>query len=334
MKRASAARLLSRTGLLALLGQVAWRSGVLCLNYHRVGDGGRSVFDRDLWSADAESFDAHVAFLKASYDVVSPRDLPAILSRRRGRFVLITFDDGYLDNYEAAFPVLKRHGVPATFFVTTGFVDGNGVSWWDEIAWMVRTSRKSGLEAGPWFPRPIAYDEPDRTRAIEALLRTYKAMPADSTGAYLAFLADATGSGRYEPAPGARLWMSWDMLRDMRAAGMVIGGHTVSHPVLSRLPPEGQCAKISGCGRRLAEELGERMEYFSYPDGQRDSFDGGTRTCLAEAGVRYAFSYYGGVRGFADWDDLDVRRIAVERYMDPDWVRASVTLPGVFGRAG
>lgn len=320
-------------GLCSLLRQVVRWSGVLCLNYHRVGDGSQSMFDRGVWSVDAETFDEQVRFLRSHFDVVTPCDLPDILRRGKGRSVLITFDDGYVDNYLVAFPILKGHGAPATFFVTTGFLDNPRLSWWDEIAWMVRTSRKPGIEANTWLSTPIVYDEPDREKAVRSLLKAYKTMPADATDAYLGFLANATGSGRYDPGRGSQMWMTWDMLRDMRAAGMVIGGHTVNHPVLSQLPAERQWEEISGCGRRLAEELGEPMLYFSYPVGKRYTFNDVTRACLPRAGVRYAFSYYGGIRGFKEWDDFDVRRIAIESEMDQDWVRTIVTLPRVFGRA-
>ena len=198
---------------------------------------------------------------------------------------------------------------------------------------MVRTSRQPGIEAGSWLSAPIVYDEPDRELAVESLLRTFKALPTDSTGAYLGFLGNATGAGRYDGRRDGRMWMSWDMIRDMRAAGIVIGGHTVNHPVLAQLPPELQWEEISECGRRFSEELGEPMSYFSYPVGERFSFNDITRACLQRAGVRYAFSYYGGFRSFERWDDFDIRRIGVESFMSPDWVRAAVTLPGVFGRA-
>jgi len=333
VKRALAARVLSRTGLLAIASRAMAWSGVLILNYHRIGAARQSAFDRALWSADAAAFDAQVRFLASQFDVVTPNDLPDILGRRKGRFVLITFDDGYLDNYEVAFPILRRHGVPATFFVTTGFVDTQPLSWWDEIAWMVRTSRKSGIEAVAWLPAPVPFDEPDRERAVHALLNAYTAMPGDSTGAYLDALAAATGSGRWRAEQGSADWMTWDMLREMRAAGMVVGGHTVNHPVLAQLSADQQWEEISGCRRRIGEELGEQMRYFSYPVGGRESFNRDTRTCLRRAGVQYAFSYYGGFRTFAPSDDLDIPRIAIESYMDADWVRAVFLLPQVFGRA-
>ncbi|MEW5983878.1 MAG: polysaccharide deacetylase family protein [Acidobacteriota bacterium] len=332
MTRALLSRLLSKGGLLPVLRAVAPWSGVLALNYHRIGDGHASRFDRGLWSADAEGFDAHLRFLAAHFTIVTPRDLPAIRRAGRGRFVLVTFDDGYRDNYEAAFPILRRHGIAATFFIATGFLDCPRLPWWDEMAWMVRTSRRNGIEPGRWLPGPVAFDEPDREMAVRSLLRAYKSMPATSTDAFLEFLGEATGSGRCESGQAAGTWMSWDMVREMHAAGMVIGGHTVTHPVLARLTRERQWEEISTCARRLTEELGEPMRYFSYPVGSRSSFDDDTRACLRRAEVRQAFSYYGGTTTFERWDDFNLCRIGVERDMDGDWVRATVTLPGVFGR--
>jgi peptidoglycan/xylan/chitin deacetylase (PgdA/CDA1 family) len=314
-----------------LLDAVFRWSGVVCLNYHRIGDGSQSPFDRELWSASAEAFDEQVRFLTAHFDVVTPDDLPDLAPTPRGRFVLITFDDGYRDNYELAFPILRAHGVAASFFVATGYVDRPRLSWWDDIARMVRESPRAGLEAGTWLPGPIPFDDPGRDEAVAALLCVCKALPSDAIGAYLDYLADATGTTRRGDRPADGLWMTWDMLREMRAAGMVIGGHTVNHPVLARLPPEAQCEEISGCAQRLADELGEPMRYFSYPVGQQDSFDCHSQECLRRIGVRFAFSYYGGYQRFDEWDALDVRRIPIERYMDLEWVGATVTLPALFG---
>ncbi len=331
MTRVMAARLLSKGGLLPALRALASWSGVLCLNYHRVGDGRHSVFDRGLWSADAAGFDDQIRFFAKHFTIVTPQDLPEVRRAGRGRFVLITFDDGYRDNYEVAFPILRQHGVPATFFVTTGFLDTRRLAWWDEIAWMVRTSTRSGMAPGRWLPGPIAYDEPDRETSVRALLQAFKAMPAASTSEFLDFVGEATGTGRHTADAAAGTWMTWDMVREMRHAGMVIGGHTVTHPVMARLTPERQWEEISVCGSRLEAELGEPMCYFSYPVGAVDSFDDHSRASLGRAGVHYAFSYYGGTTGFTQWDDFDIRRISVESDMDRHWVRATATLPGVFG---
>lgn len=125
-------------------------------------------------------------------------------------------------------------------------------------------------------------------------------------------------------------WMNWDMLREMRAAGMTIAGHTVTHPVLAQASVQRQRNEILGCGSRLAEELHEPMRYFSYPVGGPSSFSSVTQNCLREAGVRYAFSYYGGFCRFDKWNNYDVRRVAIDPYLTTDWFRSIVTLPQVF----
>lgn len=327
MKKAIATRLLCRSGLRALLGRAIEWSGVLVLNYHRVGNGKDSPFDRGLWSADAEAFTDQIRFCKSQLDLITPDDIPRVVANGSGRYALITFDDGYRDNYEIAFPILKAEGVPATFFITTGFVDAPLLPWWDEIAWMVRTSRQDRVELPRWIPAPISFDEPDREEAVRTLLRAYKVMPAESTDRYLDAIAEATRSGRCGKCEGSGFWMNWEMLREMRAAGMTVAGHTVTHPILARAPRERQREEILECGTRLAEEMGEPMSYFSYPVGGPNSFNSVTHDCLREAGVRYAFSYYGGFRRFGDWNNYDVRRVAVETYLTADWFRSIVTMP-------
>src|SRR5262245_19835107 len=180
MKRRLVAGLLARSGLRAILGRIFRWSGVLVLNYHRVGDGGTATFDRALWSANAESFIDQVRFLKTQLDIITPRDLPNAVASAQGRYGLITFDDGYRDNYEVAFPILKSEHVPPTFFISTGFIDAPRVPWWDEIAWMVRMSRRNGIELPGWLPNSVPFDEPDRESAVRTLLRAYKAMPIES----------------------------------------------------------------------------------------------------------------------------------------------------------
>ncbi|MGB5851847.1 MAG: polysaccharide deacetylase family protein [Rhodanobacter sp.] len=330
MKKAIASHLLCRSGLRRLLHRTVRWSGVLALNYHRIGDALATPFDRGLWSASAEAFAEQVRFCKTQLEIIGPADLPRVRAAGRGRYAMITFDDGYRDNYQTALPILRGEGVAATFFVATGFIDAPTLPWWDEIAWMARTSRRDALELPAWFDAPIRFDEPERETAVRRLLRRYKEMPAQDTAAYLDAVADAAGTGRADARAGEALWMTWDMLREMRAAGMTIGGHTVHHPVLSRMSAQGQRHEILECGRRLAAELGTPMRCFSYPVGNPGAFDQTTRDCLREAGVEHAFSYYGGYAGFDHWDAYDIPRVAVETELDTDWFRCLVTLPRLF----
>jgi peptidoglycan/xylan/chitin deacetylase (PgdA/CDA1 family) len=315
-----------------LMGRFVRWSGIVGLNYHRIGDGRRSIFDRGLWSATAEDFDQQIRWLKAHFDPIAPSDIETVVhGNGKGRHVLVTFDDGYADNYLAAFPILKSHGVPGAFFVTTGFVDRPALPWWDEVAWMIRQSRLASVAVPGFVETPIPLDPPDRQRAIRTLLRVYKALPSDRTAAYVDGLADALGTGR---APEGvidprSLWMTWDMLREMNAGGMTIGGHSMTHPILARMAREDQAREIAGCERRLKDELGIEMRAFAYPVGSRDTFNDDTRACLRASGVKTAFSYYGGFRPRERWDAYDIPRIAVEQDTTFAEFRASVSFPWV-----
>ena len=306
MKKAMASRVLDRSGLRHLWHRLVPWSGLIALNYHRIGDAQASSYDRGLWSASEEAFGEQMRFLKREMDIVSPADIPEILKKKRGRHAMVTFDDGYRDNYEAAFPILRGEGVEATFFVATGYIDSPSLPWWDEIAWMVRTCAGNGFDLQPWLDRRLQFDEPEREHAVRTLLRRYKALPSVDADAYLDAIAAAAGTGRASSEDGKALWMNWDMLREMKAAGMTIGGHTVTHPVLARMTPESQQFEIQTCARRLHQELGQPMTCFSYPVGHPSAFDEVTRSALRETGADCAFSYYGGYR--------PVRRVGSAQY--------------------
>jgi peptidoglycan/xylan/chitin deacetylase (PgdA/CDA1 family) len=288
------------------------------------------MFDRELWSTTPENFEGHVRLLQRHADVIGPDDLADARRMRRGRYALITFDDGYRDNYETAFPILRSLGAPALFLVTTGFIDRPRLSWWDEIAWMVRSSRRGGIESSKWLGGAVAFDEPDRQGAIETVLDVYKSLPGERTDAYVEFLAEATGSGRCAAGEAARTWMTWDMLREMRRCGMSVGGHTVNHPIMTRLPRAGQREEIAGCARRIRAELGQPMRWLSYPRGKVGSFDADTRACMKAEGVEIGFSAYGGLNRFDGWDAHDVRRTGVEMNRSPRWLKMALTLPQIF----
>ncbi|MGE5611971.1 MAG: polysaccharide deacetylase family protein [Bacillota bacterium] len=322
-------RLLVLSGLGTLLRKANTLRGIVVPTYHRIGDPGRSILDHGVFSATPESFEAHVKFLKRHFDVIGPADLPGLLAKGTGRYVLITFDDGYRDNYELAFPILKSHGVGATFFIATGFIDRPRLAWWDEIAWMVRTSSRTSLPSSQWLPSPVVFEEPDRKRAIDKLLSLYKALPGHLTAAYLEHLAEATGTGRCN-LDMTNTWMTWDMLREMKAAGMWIGGHTANHPILAGLPPDQQEQEIARCRERIETELHQPMKWFSYPRGKPDAFNDITRRCLKQQGVELAFSYYSGYRRFDQWDPYDIRRTPVETDTSRYQFQTMMSIPQLF----
>jgi peptidoglycan/xylan/chitin deacetylase (PgdA/CDA1 family) len=324
------ARLLEVGSLWPLLKRT-WR-GVLVLNYHRIGDGSYSPFDRSLWSCTREDLDGQLAFLRKHFEVIAPPDLAGVLSRNRGRYVLLTFDDGYRDNYVSAYPVLRAHGVTATFFLATGFLDAPRIAPWDEIAWMVNRTTRAGLPAGGWLDAPVSFDEAGRERTITKLRSVHRSLTGHRAEPFLEFVGQATGAGRCPRERARDMWMTWDMVREMRRGGMHLGGHTVNHPVLARLTYGQQEAEISGCLRRIEAETGERMRWFSFPVGLRDAFNSDTHRCLHAHGIEMAFSFYGGYCGFRGCDPYDVPRASVGPAVSQSRFRALATLPRMYAR--
>lgn len=315
------------------LGRLARWHGALIFNYHRIGQPlDVEVCDHAVFSATQEGFAEQMAFLARHFDVINPSDLAAVAGRTKGRHVMVTFDDGYRDNYELAYPVLKAQGIGATFFITTTFLDNGGVmAWWDEIAWMVQRSQRDRLAPGDWGGGSLSLAARDRSETTKALLNHYKRLEGERCAQFMDWVADATGSGRCPPEEARLTWMTWDMVREMRQGGMTFGGHTMHHPVLSRFSSPQQLHEIQGCAQRLREELGEPMRWFAYPVGARNAFNGDTRKALADVGVEFAFSYYGGYNRPGEWDPCDMRRVAVESGHDRARFRATACLPSLFG---
>ena len=324
--------MIARSGLGAVLARVPTWSGVLVLTYHRIGTPGGRVHDPALWSATQEAFDDQLRYLARNSDVVSGDELPAALAARHGRHVALTFDDGYRDNYELAYPLLRAHRLSATFFLATGFIDRPRVAWWDEISWIVRSSPRAGIDAGEWLASPVHWGDGDRAPAVDRLVQRYWSVPAARGEAYVDWLASAGETGRADPAAAADTWLTWDMVREMRAGGMAFGAHTVDHPLLARCTPQRQTAEIGGSVARVSEQLGEPVSLFAYPVGGRSTFDAITRACLREAGITHAFSFYGGHHRAGQRDPLDIPRAFVAPTVAPQRFRARVLMPQVFAR--
>jgi peptidoglycan/xylan/chitin deacetylase (PgdA/CDA1 family) len=312
-----------------LRGLGSWR-GVLVLNYHRIGDASASQLDRALWSASADALDRQLAFVARNFEVIGPAELASASASHHGRRVLITFDDGYRDLYTTAFPALEANGIKATMFLCSGFIDRRATAWWDEIAWMLRSSAHDFLPPGPWAPERLGLSAGDVDASIERVNAAYRELGPEPAADFTAALAQATGAGR-RPADPAD-WITWEMAREMRAAGQAIGAHSVTHPLLARLPVARQREEIVGSLDRIEAELGERPRWFSYPVGLRDTFTSDTARCLREAGVEHAFSNYGGYIRPDGLQPLDVPRSNVGPALVGPTFEAVLTLPQVCAR--
>jgi peptidoglycan/xylan/chitin deacetylase (PgdA/CDA1 family) len=181
------------------------------------------------------------------------------------RAAAITFDDGYADNREVALPLLQHHGVTATFFIATGFLDG-GRMWNDSIIEAIRRCQHTTLDltALGLGRHPLAGSQ-DRRAAIDACIAQLKYRPTGPRNAVALQIAEIANVDL-----PSTLMMSSDEVRNLHRAGMQIGAHTVTHPILTKLTPDEARREIQDSRTYLESLLGERVSLFAYPNGKLD----------------------------------------------------------------
>lgn len=249
---------------LSLLSPAGTRGRLSILIFHRV----LSRVDPLLPDIpDAAEFAAQMAWVREWFNV-----LPLTEAARRlydgslpTRAMSITFDDGYADNEELAAPILRRLGLNATFFVSTGFLDG-GCMWNDRVIEAVRSCPMPELDLeGVGLGRfPMTSDE-TRRLAIGSLLTATKHLDPVHRQEATDAIVTAVGSPR---AP--RLMMNRAQVANLCALGMEVGAHTVTHPILCNLDMAAARDEILQGKQDLERILGRSVDVFAYPNGVPD----------------------------------------------------------------
>lgn len=252
---------------------------------------------------DAADFERLIMFLRREFNVLPLAEACARLGRNSlpARALSLTFDDGYANNAHVALPILLRHGLSATFFVATGFLDG-GTMFNDRIIEIVRGAPPGGHDLGalalsapglpPLLSLTLAGDD-SRRAAIDALIPHLKYRPLDARRELLDRLAAALGGT--SPPP---LMMRAGDVRRLADSGMQIGGHTINHPILMQLDERTARAEIVGGKRRLEEITGSPVTLFAYPNGKPGGdYDARHVELVKRAGFAAAVSTINGVAG-------------------------------------
>ena len=238
------------------------------LIFHRVLAAPDPLFADEM---DSHRFDTLLGWVRTWFNV-----LPLDEAARRlqdgslpARAAALTFDDGYADNHNQALPILKRHGLPCTFFIATGFLDG-GRMWNDTIIESIRACPSPALDlrglqtaAGQTLDQYPVHDLASRRATVQALITRVK---------YLApvarqLLVDAIAERAQVRLP-TDLMMTSEQVRALRRAGMQIGAHTVSHPILASLQHEQAREEMRNSKHQLETLLGEKIKLFAYPNGK------------------------------------------------------------------
>ena len=201
--------------------------------------------------------------------------------------VVVTFDDGYMDNFVNAFPVLRRLSIPATIFLATDAVGTDRSLWHDRVFAAFRetsapTLKDFGVPAATYSLRTVE----DKLRAQASILEFLRRHDTPSRSAWIERLTERLQVEDRRMAPD--LMLRWQEVRSMQAAGISFGSHSVTHPILSRVTAVEAEREIVESKRRIEECLGVEVRTFAYPNGRPGDFDETTKRLLQNAGYTCA----------------------------------------------
>lgn len=259
---------------------------VLCLLYHRI-----NPMEDDIYhlTVSPKNFEEQVRFLKNNFPILRFEE---DWTEGSGNGVVITFDDGYADNYKYALPILEKYQVPATIFVSTGYVDVGREYWWDEISRLLtaeikypsRFTLKDALYRYEW-------DTDSEEKRVDLLKSLHWLLKLDQDTARVDLFIEQlrNWSGLTADARETNLPVSLHQLKCLNnSAYITIGAHTVNHRSLGVRTKEEQKYEIGASLRFLEQRLGERISIFSYPFGSAVHFNEETLDVCSDYGITKA----------------------------------------------
>lgn len=271
--------------LFGTLAPAGRRSRLSVLIFHRVHAEADPLFPGE---AHARSFDRQLGWLKRWFNVLPLAE--AVTGLRDGtlpaRPAAITFDDGYADNRTVALPILQRHGLTATFFIASGFLDG-GRMWNDTLIEALRRCPGPRLDLTPLGldAHSVSSIEERRT-AIQTLIPRLKYLEPAERLRQVERIAECAGAELPDD-----LMMTSAQVRELARAGMTIGAHTINHPILARLKDDEALQEMREGRRQLEAIIGAPVRLFAYPNGKPDEDYTAAHARMArEAGFEAALS--------------------------------------------
>lgn len=315
----------------------SWEHEVRILAYHRVldiRDDSSFEFDPDLVSASVDDFEWQIRHVRERYDPITFHHLVEFIEKGTplpACPVIVTFDDGFDDNYRHAFPVLRSLNMPATFFVSTGYIGQRQTFWFDWFFYLCRQAaeRRHVLKVGgALFP----FDRDNAARQVRSAMRALWTLSDDERRIVVAGLAESLDMKHPDQGFAQSMPLDWDQVEAMAAAGMEFGSHTVSHPVLSRVVNDVDLRyELTESKRVLEQRLARTIDALAYPVGREFAFNDKIEQATRDAGYRIAVSYAAGTNKLRQLDAFKLKRIHVERYVNRAEFAATLAAPALLG---
>ncbi len=227
------------------------------------------------------------------------------------RAFAITFDDGFENNCSIAAPILKDLNLPATFYITSGFIEHNAMSWVDRIEYCLEIAPAGRLRL-PWADRPQDFaTAADRIRLLDAIRFHVKRDPAIDVDTIVSDIFAQCGVEEIQRSddPLDRK-MTWQQVADLHADDLfTVGGHTHRHRILSFLPPDELEAEVRTSIELCRDRAGIAVRHYSYPEGLRHCYSPAVIDVLRRHGIVCCPTAEPGVNRHSD-DLFHLKRVA------------------------
>ncbi|MGI9424898.1 MAG: polysaccharide deacetylase family protein [Hyphomicrobiaceae bacterium] len=331
-KRVAAATAFGTLGLATVLSRIAslFRHDIRILIYHRVVDPNRA-YDAANVSATPDQFGRQLDYIAQEYDVIGFADLLAVYKGRQTlpkRPLLITFDDGFADNYAFAFPALSERNLTAAFFVTTEHIGQRELFWFDKIGFLLRHARETSWDL--LDGRSIELVDRDHASVLREILERLKSLPNAQRLEQVRILEERTLDGT-EAVDEINFPMTWAQLEEMLRGGMEIYSHTCTHPVLSTVQHEDEIRReLTVSKDEIEKRLGSSCDVFAYPVGRWSSYDERALRLLKECGYELACINESGTNHLNKTSKLELYRIPVDAFQNDHSFKSLVAQPGLF----
>lgn len=290
-------------------------NGAAILLYHRVAE---LESDPQLLAVSPANFESQIRHLQAHYHLLSVEEFHSLLMNKKElprKSVLITFDDGYVDNYQVAAPVLEKCHAQALFYICTGNINTNREFWWDALERIILLSDNKEVEIDLQINeinlRMSIRSSADRENLYNRLTGLLKGVLPEQRQQVINYLSEKFGSA--EERADYRCLTTAELKEFDQMKSVVIGAHTRNHVSLGQISPELQEKEIAGSKSFLEDCLGHEIKYFSYPFGTRSDYNQDSIRICQELGFSFAMSNFPGLA------DKKTGRFELPRHIVRDW---------------
>jgi peptidoglycan/xylan/chitin deacetylase (PgdA/CDA1 family) len=289
-----------------------------------------------------QSFEAHIAYLRKRFTIISLDELLDLWQTNRLKsdqsYCVITFDDGWKDNYQFAFPVLMKYRIPATIFLATDFIGTARWFWPDQMMMLLQKGRQHTVSAADQkvFSTILAETIGVTLSAADGSFKRVETGDPIDPDTIIEFckgvevssihqIIDRLSRALHMDLPTHRVLLNWDEVREMAEKGVTFGSHSVSHRIMTQIPLSAVKTELIDSRKTMLEQGIKPIPVFCYPNG---NFDRDIQDLVRESGYLAAVGCEVGLEPDRPNDLFALRRISVHEDSSASEPLLAFTLSG------